>query len=248
MKFVKVPNNPECASTVLIAKNAPQGVVEGLKKLNITPLFGDVIEYDVEAVKYHIDTQITHIGGNKFVVSPYLFDHYSRVLPEADLLIGNTTFTGTYPDDAAYNVASIGRFAIHNFKFTDKVVLSEIQAEKIHVSQGYSKCSLCIVDENSVITEDAGIAKTLKRHNIDVLKISAGDVRLNGLEYGFLGGASGKLSKNILAFAGDISSHRDYEEIRKFCIERNVEPISLCLGALTDIGSIIPVFEKEWTG
>ena len=245
MKFVKEPNNPVCVSAVLIAQNAPKGVIDGLKKINILPLFGGKIDYKIDAVSNHIDTQIAHIGDNKFVVSPHLFNHYSFVLPDAFLIKGESVLCGTYPDDAAYNVASIGKYLIHNLKYTDKIILSETKKEKIQVSQGYSKCSICIVDENSVITEDAGIARTLERHNIDVLKISAGDILLPDLEYGFLGGASGKLSKNILAFAGDITSHRDYRRIRDFCLKRNVEPVSLCDGKLTDIGSIIPVLEKE---
>ncbi len=245
MNFVKIPNNPINSSAVLIAKNVPMQVAEKLEKLNITPLFGDTIQYDVEAVSFHIDTQIIHVGNDRFVVSPYVYEHYKKVLPGAKLIIGASNSCGTYPADAAYNVASLGKYVIHNFKYTDKVVLSEIKGEKIQVAQGYSKCSICIVDENSVITEDKGIARTLKRNNIDVLEISAGDVLLRGMDYGFLGGASGKLSKNILAFAGDIKTHRDYAKIRDFCLIRNVEPLSLCDGKLIDIGSIIPVLEKE---
>lgn len=245
MKFVKEPNNPINASAVIIAQNAPDDVTAGLKKFNILPIFGGKINFKVEAVSNHIDTQITHIGGEKFVVSPHLFDHYNKVLSGAQIIKGESILTGTYPDDAAYNVASVGKYIIHNFKYTDKVILSETKKEIIQVSQGYSKCSLCIVDENSVITEDAGIARALERHNIDVLEISAGDVFLNGLDYGFLGGASGKLAKNVLGFVGDITSHRDYRRIRDFCLKRNVEPLSLCDGKLTDIGSIIPVVEKE---
>ena len=101
------------------------------------------------------------------------------------------------------------------------------------------------MNENSVITEDEGIAEILKRHNIDVLKISAGDVLLPGHDYGFLGGASGKISKDKLFFAGDIKSHRDYKDIYNFCTMRDVMPISLCEGRLIDLGSIIPVLEKE---
>ena len=245
MKFVKEPNSPKNASAVLISQKTPDEVIDGLEKFNILPIFGGEIDYKVGAVSCHVDTQLSHLGKNEFVVSPHLFNYYSKILHGALLLKGESDLTGTYPEDAAYNVACVGKYLIHNLKYTDKVILSETKKEKIHVAQGYTKCSLCIVNENSVITEDAGIAQTLERHNIDVLKISAGDVFLDGLDYGFLGGASGKISENILAFAGDITTHRDYREIRDFCIKRNVEPISLCDGKLTDIGSIIPVFEKE---
>lgn len=245
MKFVKHQNNPINASAVLVAKNTPQKVLNGLKKQGLNIFFGEEIDYKVSAVRCHIDTQIVHIGGERFVVSPLVSDYYKSILPEAELISGICAGKGSYPDDAAYNVASTGKFTIHNFKYTDKVLLSEIKGKKINVSQGYSKCSLCIVNENSVITEDEGIAKVLKRHNMDVLKISAGDVLLPGLDYGFLGGASGKISKDKLLFAGDIKTHRDYKEIFNFCTMRNVMPVSLCDDNLVDIGSIIPVLEKE---
>ena len=245
MKFCQIPNNPIRACRVLIAENTPRSVVDGLLKLNITPIFGTSTSFKVEAVRSHIDTQIVHIGGNRFIAMPQLVEYYSGLMPGANIVAGQSRGQGAYPDDAAYNVANTGKFAICNTKFTDKKVLEMLRCEIIDVPQGYAKCSVCIVDEKSVITEDAGIAQRLKRYNIDVLKISAGDVKLCGMDYGFLGGASGKLSKNTIAFAGDITTHRDYKEINEFCRSRKVIPISLCEGKLMDIGSIIPVAEKE---
>lgn len=245
MKFVRIPGNPVNAAKVLVAQNTPSGVLKGLKKLNIEPVFGAKTNFEVEAVRCHIDTQIVHIGGNRFVAMPQLAEYYKSVLNGAEIISGKSRGQGSYPDDAAYNVANTGKFAICNLKYTDKVVLDNLTCDTVNVPQGYAKCSVCIVDENSVITEDAGIARSLERYNIDVLKISAGDVKLDGMDYGFLGGASGKLSENILAFTGDIATHRDFEKIVKFCQGKNVTPVSLCEGPLTDIGSIIPVADKE---
>ena len=245
MKFVKNPNCPENADTVLVAQNTPNSILEGLKHAGINVLFGSYIPYSVKAVSYHIDTQIAYLGDGEFVAYPGLLDYYKKIFPDAHIISGKSTVHGTYPDDVAYNIASNGKYAIHNFNFTDELIKNKVRGERIQVSQGYSKCSLCIVNENSFITEDEGIANILKRHNIDVLKISAGDVLLPGLDYGFLGGASGKISKNILAFCGNISRHRDYNKIYNFCAERNVELLSLSEEKLIDIGSIVPVIEKE---
>jgi hypothetical protein len=66
------------------------------------------------------------------------------------------------------------------------------------VKQGYTKCSLVVVDEKSVITSDMGLAAALQRFEIDVLLISQGHVALPGLQYGFLGGASGRAGDEIL--------------------------------------------------
>ena len=245
MKFVKIPNCPENAETVLIAQNTPNSIVDGLKNAGINILFGSYIPYAVNAVSCHIDTQIAYLGEGDFVVHPSLLEYYNKILPDAYILAGKSSAHGTYPDDIAYNIASNGKYAIHNFNFTDELIKNKVKGEMIQVSQGYSKCSLCIVNENSFITEDEGIANTLKRHNIDVLKISEGDVMLPGLDYGFLGGASGKISKNIIAFSGNISRHRDYKKIYNFCAERNVELLSLSDEKLIDVGSIVPVIEKE---
>ena len=34
----------------------------------------------------------------------------------------------------------------------------------INSNQGYSKCSICIVSENAIITEDSGIERLLKKY------------------------------------------------------------------------------------
>ena len=64
---------------------------------------------------------------------------------------------------------------------------------KIHVKQGYTRCSLLPVDDRSFITSDAGIAKTLAEHDTDVLLIHPGHIHLPGFDYGFIGGTGGGL-------------------------------------------------------
>ena len=81
--------------------------------------------------------------------------------------------------------------------------------ELIPVKQGYAKCSLCIVSENAVITADEGLAYTLCRAGLDVLKIIPGCIRLPGYGYGFIGGCCGKLDAATMAFAGDPLTHPD---------------------------------------
>lgn len=45
---------------------------------------------------------------------------------------------------------------IHNFKISDPAISG---FEQVDVRQGYAKCCTCVVDEGSIITSDAGIAK-----------------------------------------------------------------------------------------
>ena len=112
----------------------------------------------------------------------------------------------------------------------------------IHVNQGYTKCNCVVVDGNSVITADRGIVSALKKcPDIDVLPISQGFVRLEKFEYGFLGGASGKVGNEIV-FNGDLSAHPDYEAICRFIEARGLSVKYFPGYPLTDIGSILTDF------
>lgn len=154
---------------------------------------------------------------------------------------GDTTKVGSeYPSDCIYNAACTGRFFIHNTKITDPSILNmakEYKMDIIHVKQGYAKCSCVIVDENSIITSDAGIAKACQ-DKLDCLLIEPGHVLLEGFQYGFLGGASGRIDDTII-FNGDISAHPDWPHIKEFITTRKLHIKCFNAYPLTDIGSII---------
>ena len=125
-------------------------------------------------------------------------------------------------------------------------IIKSIRADnlkKINVRQGYCKCSCLNVSENAVITDDECIYKALCLNEIDALLISKGDITLNGHDYGFIGGASGKISKTDILFFGDVTKHRDYKKIAGFIEKHGCKIISLDF-PLTDFGGIIPITEK----
>lgn len=115
----------------------------------------------------------------------------------------------------------------------------------IDVKQGYTKCSLCPVRENAVITDDSGIEKVLLNNGYDVLKVSKGSVRLHGFDYGFIGGCSAMISRDILLFFGNFEMHSDKDRIKVFLQNYGITPQSLNGDVLTDIGSIIPLSEQQ---
>jgi len=130
---------------------------------------------------------------------------------------------------------------MHNAKHTDPVILNkakELGLESIHVKQGYTKCSLVILDDNAAITSDKGLAAALKKYGIDILLITHGHVNLPGFPYGFLGGASGKVDDEII-FNGNLSAHPDFEKIKDFICQRGLKVTWFEEYPLEDIGSII---------
>lgn len=246
-KFVKCPNLPENAVGVVLSCQAAKKLALAFSARNIRLYPSCVLPQPLSALTAHPDTQITHLKDNLWVASKSAYSHYEKLFRGSGIKLvqGRQTGVGNYPKDAAYNVAWVGRFAFHHFCLTDQKLLSLMEAERVEVRQGYGKCSVCIVDENSIITEDRSIARAAQNRGLAVLEISKGSVALEGMEYGFLGGASGKLAKNLLAFAGNIKTHTDYDAIYRFCKVRNVELLSLCDERLMDIGSILPIFEEE---
>lgn len=190
----------------------------------------------------HADMQIVNIGNKNLICAPECFNYYKEKLKKysLNLIQGNTYLSCNYPDDIAYNIIVSEDLAIHNFKYTDAVLLSYIKDKKIiNVSQGYTACTLCPVSENAFITADVGMYRTLISHGMDVLCISQGGIELPGFDYGFIGGASFMADKGTLAFNGCIEKHPDYNRIKEFCARRDVRLLSLSANKLMDIGSFV---------
>ena len=146
-----------------------------------------------------------------------------------------------YPENAAFCAVALDRYFIHNLKITSPRLLSAAESAgltKVHVNQGYTKCSCAVVDGRSIITSDNGIIKALEPlGDVDVLRISPGHIALPGHEYGFIGGACGRVDDELV-FCGDISAHPDFGRISDFARKRGVR-LKWFDFPLTDIGTIM---------
>ena len=143
-----------------------------------------------------------------------------------------------YPENIRYNAACTGKYFIHNLKYTDPDLLKAAEnTVKINVSQGYAKCSILIVDENSIITSDVGIYNSCYG-KLNVLLITTGHIKLKNFPYGFIGGTAGRIG-NTIVFNGDLSQHPDFKRICSFISKRGLEIKYFKEYDLEDIGSII---------
>lgn len=147
-----------------------------------------------------------------------------------------------YPQDSAYNAACTGKYFIHNLSITAPELLQaakDMNMTLIHVNQGYSKCNIAILDENTIITSDQGIADACEAHeDLEVLLISPGYIRLDGFDTGFIGGASGKVGNEFI-FNGNLAKHPDFARIVDFVEAHGLTPKWFPEYQLTDIGSIL---------
>ena len=193
-------------------------------------------------VSKHVDMQLVHLCGNQYLCAPECYDYYCELsdIMGFDLIKGETYLSSNYPCDIAYNIIVTEKYAVHNFKHTDSKLAQSIKDRNwINVSQGYTACSVCTVNDSAFITADEGIYKALDSYNLDVLKISTGSVLLPGYDTGFFGGACFKISPNTLAVNGNIEYHPDCDKIISFCKKNNVDVLSLSDNPIMDIGSAV---------
>lgn len=221
-----------------------------LKKRNIEIIKTIGCEELYEAIKYHPDICVCNLGNGNIVVAPNVYDYYYNALKGKgfNIIKGESYIKDKYPFNIHYNVCIFGKYALHNFKYTELNILKHIEENKlikINLKQGYSKCSICVVDENSIITSDRGIYNSVKEQGIDCLLIKEGYIDLFNLNYGFIGGCTGLIGKNKLAFLGDVTKHPDYIKIKEFLDKKNKEIICLSNEALLDLGSIIPLMTRK---
>lgn len=245
--FVAVPNLPKRqVDTVAVSGELTQESEYALNKHGIscvkTPRCAEL--YD--AVAYHADMVMCHAGNDMIICEPVFAKYLEELNPIPNICLGNR-LNKKYPLDIAYNAARVGDYLICNEKYTQDQIIEHSRKQGItiiNVNQGYAKCNVCIIDERSIITSDAGIASSAKSYGIDVLFIDDSDVRLKGFSHGFFGGATGKIAPDKLAVNGNIKRHKFGDEIQSFTKKHDVEIISLNNGLIEDIGSILPIFEK----
>ena len=198
----------------------------------------------------HTDMLLFIGFGRLFCHTSYYEEH--KELIDTVALKGNLTISISdemwdekYPSDVLFNACKIGNKVICNEKTVSQKILDIAKreiCEIVNVGQGYTKCSVCIVSENAIITSDKAIAKACKNSQMDTLLISEGHISLPPYSFGFIGGASGQCGDNVY-FCGSLDMHPDGNRIRSFCEKHKKTAISLSYGELQDVGSIFFIGE-----
>ena len=252
MRFVETPNLPVCASTVIIGEKYCNILQNGIKSPGINALFMPDNPYVDDRLSGHADLSVLHLGGNRLLLAPYLKrSSFSQQLEDRgfDIRFADIEQSALYPNDAQMNVCILGDKVIYNPKTVPDTIVKYLTIEngaiQISSRQGYSRCSVCVVNDNAIITADEGICRSAKAHGIDVLKIMPGYIDLPGFDYGFVGGASFKISDTKLAFTGGLDRHPDAEQIIEFTSLHNVDIVYITDKPAFDIGGAIPITEAS---
>lgn len=203
-----------------------------------------------EEISSHVDIFVCKTEKN-IIIEPSQFNNIKDKLQDKNkqLVKGNEKIEIKYPYDIKYNVCTIGKKAFHNFEYTDSKLKEELIKqgyELINTTQGYTNCSVAVIDEKSAIVTDKGLYKILKKYNIDALYLEyEPDIKLlNSEEYsnlnGFIGGAISRIGDKIIIF-GDLKKIDMNGTIRKFISQRGLDIIEFKKLDVIDYGGIVEI-------
>ncbi len=236
-------NNPQ----LIIDKRMRQIEKDKLKELGYSIVEIKSTGKVYEEISSHVDIFTCKIG-NKLIIEPTQYKTLKNKLwGKFDIQQGKESIEKNYPYDIKYNVCIIGKKALHNFEFTDPKIKEELVEqgyELINTTQGYTNCSIAIINDSSAIVTDKGLYKILKKHNIDVLYLEyQPDIKLlannsYSNKKGFIGGAISRVDDNIIVF-GDLSKIDKDEKIRKFISEKAMKLIEFKDLDVIDYGGVV---------
>ena len=249
MRFVREPNLPEDAASLIIGEEYTKNLQKGIEKHGVSCFSVPKNPELGLPLRSHADLSVMHLGGNRLLLAGYLRNSDFATELEgkgAELSSLPEPQKAVYPGDAGLNLCLAGDHMIANPKTAAPKALQAASAGRklLPTRQGYARCSVCVLNRSSLITADMQIAAAAKQAGMDVLLITPGFINLPGYAYGFLGGAAFKLSARKLAFTGHLESHPDRDAILRFLESRGLEPVFLSNEPIFDIGSAVPVFEK----
>ena len=250
-RFVEKANLPEQAELVLLGRRYAPLLDDPLRSLGLSPLYIPDNPWVDQRLSGHADLSVFHPGGDTL----YLASSY-RKSPLLESLLASgfrCLFPAwkqgpTYPNDAALNACAAGDAFLYCPDVTAPEIIRSFgvgNKRLVPVRQGYVKCSVCVLDDTSLITSDAGIAAAAGEKGLKVLQIQPGSVRLDGYPYGFIGGAAFKTARDLMVFTGSLDPLPERDQILCFLEERGIHPAFLTDLPLFDVGSILPITEMQ---
>lgn len=214
-----------------------------LSKMGHSIIFSDTVKAFPQPEQAHADMQVLTINNDAFVLQEC---EKLKDLPyKENLIICKSKAGKKYPENILlnflyFNNKLYGKASAIDPNLNEYCVKNNI--EIVNINQGYARCSTLVLNNHSAITADATIKKALERDGAEMLLISSGDIKLEGYDYGFIGGASGRISDNTMVFFGNAEMHPCYSAIKELCSKNKIEIKILCKNIpLTDVGGIVKI-------
>lgn len=248
MNYPFLPNRK--IDIAIINKDASPMIFQAIENMGIRTLQTIEDSSLQKSVANHPDMVLSPLPDGSVVAAPSVWEYYNGELGKHGIRVikGRTELGKYYPNDVSYNVAYLENTLIHRLDITDGVILDfadKFNLKRLNIRQGYSKCSLAVVDENSGITSDEGIHRTLAKEGFDILLIRPGHIQLPGMECGFIGGSTGLISKDKMVITGNMDLHPDKNRIEEFLSAKGISLVYLTEEPAVDIGTIMGLNIKK---
>lgn len=228
MKKTAVIDPNAYVETKILLSEYGFNVVEALKIPQIT-----------DSTSTHPDMQFLYLGSNFALTVDQSYAYYKSAFPELNIKSIGAVHS-PYPNDSLLNVTIVGNYCFATEKQWD-IINRFTDFSPIIIKQGYSKCNICILNENAIITSDKGIASKSQKHGIKTYFLPSDEIALTGYKNGFWGGCCGLLDNNKLLFNGNITTLSCYNDLIDILKKEKIEPVYHRAGELRDIGSILTV-------
>ncbi len=223
---------------IIVDKKLPEQAKLNLKQFGVViELFTQSITY--EAISGHPDIFICQLP-DKIILAPNLPFKFFKIIKDENIHfnIGKQNVGLKYPETAIYNTVVTENYFIYKKDIPDKEIIHNLYSQKsISISQGYCRCNLLPLKDDSFITSDNNIYQTLTKEKLNVLYVDPKQIFLPEFKHGFFGGTAGVIDKNVL-LSGSLKYFSDGEKVKSFLQNLNYSIIELYNGPLFDGGSI----------
>ncbi len=208
-------------------------------------IYGEIVEFATEGITYeaisgHPDIFFCPTPAG-LIVAPNLPGEYFSFLDQNSIHYnkGSLPVGREYPETARYNSLVTEKFIIQNPASSEPEIRdTNTEPEIIPAKQGYVRCNLIALPNETFITSDRGIEKSIKQRKLEVLFVDPTCVKLGGFDHGFFGGACG-LAGNTLFVCGSLKYFREQKRIEAFLERAGISLIELYEGEPVDVGTIL---------
>ena len=181
MSLLRHPRLPEGEATHVLASGEFPWLAEALERRGLTVVATQRDSRLPGPVQFHPDLQTCPLPDKQMFVlknSPL-----QPALKALGFSLRETQCepSGTYPGDALCGCFPWGPWLVGNPKAIDRAIAQEAQKQGLQplpVRQGYSACSVALVDGESAITADQGMFQALRTKGFAVLLIRPGHIAL----------------------------------------------------------------------
>lgn len=246
-RFLNNPNLPDNKVTTVFAYCDDIALKKRFNDYSVKVV--NVIENTLldSPVSKHADILTNYVGKSRFFTDKNQEELCTFLENNSGKWVLIDDIKSPYPNDCLLNFVDIGDYIICNKSILTEEIVKQLPKKTIiDVKQGYCKCSVCICKRNTIITDDISIHNAVSQYdNINSLLVEKGSVHIKKYNYGFIGGCTGLIDKDLLLFNGDLQTHTNFNKIENFLYDNGVNYIDIKGKPLTDVGSIIPIMEKD---